>query len=491
MEKMLLGRADEKVFLLANKSNQHGMIAGATGTGKTVTLKVMCEYFSSIGVPTILTDVKGDLVNMSLPGEINDKIKERIDYIGIEGFEPKNYPLHLWDVYGEEGVPLRITISQMGPLMLARVLELNDTQEGILNIAFRVADENGLLLLDLKDLRSLLNYLSENRGELSKKYGNIAPQSLATIQRKILMVEEMGGKNFFQEPSVKIDDFLQLDTIGMGIVNVIMAKKLINNPGLYSMFLLWLLSELFENLPEVGNPEKPKCVFFFDEAHLLFANAPKHMVDKITQIVRLIRSKGVGIFFITQNPIDIPADILNQLGNRVLHQLRAFSPRELQAVKEMAMTFRPNPKFEVKDEVMNLKTGEALVSVLQEDGSPSPVEKTLIVPPHSSFKTIEAGELQYIKENSPYYRMYKDLIDRESAYEILEQKAIQNKKEEELRKEKEALEKERLALEKERSKQYKRSKSYVDKGIDSMLGTVTRTIGRQIARSIMGSLKRR
>lgn len=491
MEKMLLGKADDKVYLLANKGNQHGMIAGATGTGKTVTLKVMCEYFSSIGVPTILTDVKGDLVNMSLLGEINDKIKERIDYIGIEGFEAQNYPLHLWDVYGEEGVPLRITISQMGPLMLARVLELNDTQEGILNIAFKVADENGLLLLDLKDLRALLNYLSENRQELSKKYGNIAPQSLTTIQRKILMVEEMGGENFFQEPSVKIEDFLQVDSTGMGIVNVIMAKKLINSPGLYSMFLLWLLSELFENLPEVGNPEKPKCVFFFDEAHLLFSNAPKHMVEKITQIVRLIRSKGVGIFFITQNPIDIPSEILNQLGNRILHQMRAFSPREMQAVKEMAMTFRPNPKFEVKDEVMNLKTGEALVSTLLDDGSPSPVEKTLIVPPHSSFKTLSEEDLKYIKENSPYYKIYKDLIDRQSAYEILEKKAIQSEKEEQIKKEKESLEKEKTAQKKESSKQHRQKKSYVDKSIDSILGTVTRTIGREIARSIMGSLKKR
>ncbi|KXO16519.1 DUF853 domain-containing protein [Peptoniphilus sp. GNH] len=478
MEKMLVGKGTQKVFLLNNKFNQHGLIVGATGSGKTISLKVICEYLSSIGVPTILTDVKGDLVNITNPGSANSKVSERIEKIGIEDFAFRGFPLTLWDVYGKQGASLRITLSQMGPVLLARILDLNETQEGILNLAFRFADQNGLLLLDLKDLKALLNYIAENKKSLSEEFGLISSQSISAIQRKLLVLEGEGGNEFFQEPAISIEDFLKTSPSGMGQVNIINAKKLINSPKIYSIFLLWLLSELFEALPEVGNPEKPKCVFFFDEAHLLFDKAPKELLEKIRQVVKLIRSKGVGIFFITQNPLDIDEEVLNQLGNRIVHQLRAFSPKELEAVRKISKTFRPKEGFKVEDEILNLKTGEALVSFLDEDGSPRPVEKALIRPPESSFEPLSSDEIKSLLENSTYYHKYKTPIDRESAYEILKERTILKEK----------------TLDEKVDKHFKSSsnkKTYLEKSLDSILGSMTRTIGREIARGLLGALKRR
>ncbi|MDO5724994.1 MAG: DUF853 family protein [Tissierellia bacterium] len=490
MDKFLIGRGDKDANLLSNKLNQHGLIAGATGTGKTVTLKVMTEYFSNAGIPTIIADVKGDLANLCKVGEMNPKLSERLKTLGIENFEFQNFPIRLWDVYGEKGLPLRITISEIGPIMLARILDLNEVQSGILNICFRVADENGLLLLDLKDLRAMLNFVSENRKEYSQKYGNIATQSVGAIQRALLNLEDRGGNIFFGEPSIEISDLLTNDSEGHGYVNIIAADKLIQNPLIYSMFLLWLLSELYETLPEVGNPDKPKLVFFFDEAHLLFEGTPSALTEKIEQIVRLIRSKGVGIFFVTQNPIDVPDKVASQLGNRVLHQLRAFSPRELKAVNSAADTFRPNPNIDVRETITELKVGEALTSFLMEDGAPSPVERTLIMPPKSSFEPLTESDYNYIIENSNLYHKYKNTIDRESAYEILEKKAIESKLAKEEQERKEAEEKQRLEEEKQKKKKSSKMTPY-EKAVSSFLGTMSRSIGREIARGVFGTFKRK
>ncbi|WP_036728298.1 helicase HerA-like domain-containing protein [Peptoniphilus mikwangii] len=505
MMELLIARGNEDINLLSDKVNQHGLICGATGTGKTVTLKVLCEYFSDLGVPTILSDVKGDLANLCKIGTMNDKLNSRISELNLQNFEFKNYPITLWDVYGEKGLPLRITISEMGPILLSQILELNDTQTGILNIAFRVADEQGLLLIDIKDLRSMLNYLAENKNKYSSLYGNITEQSISAIQRKILMLEDRGGDMFFAEPALDINDIFKKDTDGRGYINILSSKKLINNPTLYSMFLLWLLSELFETLPEIGNPEIPKLVFFFDEAHLLFNNAPKLIQDKIEQVIRLIRSKGVGIFFITQNPLDIPSTVSSQLGNRIVHQLRAFSPRELKAIKEISETFRPNPSMNISEEITKLKTGEALISFLDESGAPSITNKALILPPHSSFDALTDDEYQYIISNSQLFYKYRELVDRESAYEILERKLTEQKQEiinttqkiEELK-----LQREEEKLKAQREKELKKQQEYeerqrrktqsaVTKGVDSFLNTMTRSIGREIARGLFGSITKK
>ncbi|WP_455257100.1 helicase HerA-like domain-containing protein, partial [Peptoniphilus asaccharolyticus] len=399
MEKILIGRGDKDCVMLSNKLNQHGLIAGATGTGKTVTLKVMAENFSKLGIPVILSDVKGDLTNISKVGDTNDKITKRLSDLKIDDFEFSKFPTRLWDVYGEKGLQLKVSISEMGPVLLSRIMDLNETQAGVLNIAFRVADENGLLLLDLKDLKAILKLLQDYYKEFSERFGNIAPQTISALQRRLFVLEDNGADIFFGEPSISISDLLQTDSNGCGIVNIINSEKLINNPTVYSMFLLYLLSELFENLPEVGNPEKPKLVFFFDEAHLLFDNLPKIIEDKIEQVVRLIRSKGVGIFFVTQNPLDIPDKISSQLGNRVLHQLRAFSPSELKVVDSVSKTFRQNENLVLKDEITNLKTGEALISFLNEDGSPEIVEKAMVLPPHSSFTPLTSMEILNLVDN--------------------------------------------------------------------------------------------
>lgn len=487
MDKILLGKGKNENYVLLNKINRHGLISGATGTGKTVTLKVLTEALSDAGVPTILADVKGDLANISKAGKINEKLQERLNFLGLSDFEFKNYPVNLWDIYGEKGIPLRVTISEMGPLMLSNILGLNDTQSGVLNIIFKVADSEGLLLIDLKDLKELINYVSENRDEISKNYGNVASQSLSAISRKLLYVEDAGGELFFGEPALNINDLLKTDSTGKGFVNIINANKLISNPLLYSMLLLYLLSEIYETFPEVGDLDKPKLVFFFDEAHLLFKNTPNILKEKIIQVVRLIRSKGVGVFFITQNPLDIPEEVSSQLSNRIIHQLRAYSPKELKTINAVADTFRQDDSFDLKEEIINLRTGEAIVSFADESGAPTVADKSMILAPHSSFDPLSDLEYRNLVEASDLYNKYKDLYDRESAYEVLkerfEREKIAKDREEELAKREKELEKER--------KQHANKKSYVDKGIDSMLGTITRSIGREIARGILGSIKKK
>lgn len=494
MDKILIGKGKSENCILLNKVNRHGLISGATGTGKTVTLKVLTEGLSDAGVPTILADVKGDLANISKSGEMNDKLQERLKELGISDFEFKNYPVSMWDIYGEKGIPLRVTVSEMGPLMLSNILDLNDTQRGVLNIVFKVADSEGLLLIDLKDLKQVINFVNDNRDEISKNYGNVASQSLSSISRKLLFIEDAGGDLFFGEPAIDINDLVRTDASGKGLVNILNANKLISNPLLYSMLLLYLLSEIYENFPEVGDLDKPKLVFFFDEAHLLFNNTPNILKEKIIQVVRLVRSKGVGVFFITQNPLDVPEEVSSQLSNRIVHQLRAYSPKELKAINAVADSFRQDDSMNLKEEIINLRTGEAIVSFADESGAPTVADRAIILPPHSSFVTLSVAEYRNLVESSNLYSKYKDPIDRESAYEVL-LKRIENEKiaeereklEEEKRKEMEKREKE---LEKER-KSTRKQKSYIDKGIDSMLGTITRSIGREIARGLLGSIKKR
>ncbi|OFK83349.1 helicase HerA-like domain-containing protein [Peptoniphilus sp. HMSC062D09] len=494
MDKILIGKGKSENCILLNKVNRHGLISGATGTGKTVTLKVLTEGLSDAGVPTILADVKGDLANISMSGEMNDKLQDRLYELGISNFEFKNYPVSMWDIYGEKGIPLRVTVSEMGPLMLSNILDLNDTQMGVLNIIFKVADSEGLLLIDLKDLKQVINFVNDNRDEISKNYGNVASQSLSAISRKLLFVEDAGGDLFFGEPAIDINDLVRTDASGKGLVNILNANKLISNPLLYSMLLLYLLSEIYENFPEVGDLDKPKLVFFFDEAHLLFNNTPSVLKDKIIQVVRLVRSKGVGVFFITQNPLDVPEEVSSQLSNRIVHQLRAYSPKELKAINAVADSFRQDDSMNLKEEIINLRTGEAIVSFADESGAPTVADRALILPPHSSFVTLNDTEYRNLVEASNLYLKYKDPIDRESAYEVL-LKRIENEK---IQEERDKLEEERLKeierrekeLEKER-KSSRKQKSYIDKGIDSMLGTITRSIGREIARGLLGSIKKR
>ncbi|MBB6122354.1 helicase HerA-like domain-containing protein [Sphingobium subterraneum] len=405
------------------RANRHGLIAGATGTGKTVTLQSIAEGFSAQGVPVFMADVKGDLAGISMAGSPTfknaDKLVARAAEIGLDPYVYSDNPATFWDLYGEQGHPIRTTVSEMGPLLLARLMDLNETQEGVLNIAFRYADEEQLLLLDLADLQSMLAYCAENADTLSAKYGNITKASVGTIQRQLLQLDSQGGAAFFGEPALDIHDFLKVDEKGRGYINVLAADKLMQSPKLYSTFLLWLLSELFETMPEIGDPEKPSLVFFFDEAHLLFTDAPEALEDKIEQVVRLIRSKGVGVYFITQNPIDIPEAVAGQLGNRVQHALRAFTPRDQKAIKAAAETFRVNPDLDVETAITELKVGEALVSVLQEDGSPSIVQRTLMAPPRSRLGPIDAKERAIIRSISPVDGKYDTEINRESAAEIL------------------------------------------------------------------------
>ena len=494
MDKILIGKGKSENSILLNKVNRHGLISGATGTGKTVTLKVLTEGLSDAGVPTILADVKGDLANISMSGEMNDKLQDRLYELGISNFEFKNYPVSMWDIYGEKGIPLRVTVSEMGPLMLSKILDLNDTQMGVLNIIFKVADSEGLLLIDLKDLKQVIYFVNDNRDEVSKNYGNVASQSLSAISRKLLFIEDAGGDLFFGEPAIDINDLVRTDATGKGLVNILNANKLISNPLLYSMLLLYLLSEIYENFPEVGDLEKPKLVFFFDEAHLLFNNTPSILKDKIVQVVRLVRSKGVGVFFITQNPLDVPEEVSSQLSNRIVHQLRAYSPKELKAINAVADSFRQDDSMNLKEEIINLRTGEAIVSFADESGAPTVADRALILPPHSSFVTLSDAEYRNLVESSNLYSKYKNMVDRESAYEVL-LKRIEREK---IQEEREKLEEERLKeierrekeLEKER-KSSRKQKSYIDKGIDSMLGTITRSIGREIARGLLGSMKKR
>ncbi|MDZ4138953.1 MAG: helicase HerA-like domain-containing protein [Erythrobacter sp.] len=422
-----LGGDGSRQALALSRSNRHGLIAGATGTGKTVTLQGIAESFSAAGVPVFVADVKGDLSGIAMPGSPTFKhaasLEARARELGISDYSYADNPVIFWDLFGEQGHPIRTTISEMGPLLLARLLDLNETQEGVLQIIFRHADENGLLLLNFADLQAVLQWASENAAELSGKYGNVTRLSVGAIQRQLLSFEAQGAGNFFGEPALEIDDFLQVDEQGRGYVNVLAADQLMRSPKLYATFLLWLLAELFETLPEVGDPEKPKLVFFFDEAHLLFDDAPKALMDKIEQVVRLIRSKGVGVFFVTQNPIDIPEKVAGQLGNRAQHALRAFTPRDQRAIRAAAETFRVNPNLDVETAITELKVGEALVSTLDEKGAPTIVQRTLIKPPRSRLGPVTPKERAIIQSVSPLDGKYDTLIDRESAEEVIAAKA--------------------------------------------------------------------
>ncbi|HEY0995455.1 MAG TPA: helicase HerA-like domain-containing protein [Gemmatimonadaceae bacterium] len=415
------GTAD--VALLPALANRHGCITGATGTGKTVTLQVLAERFSSIGVPVFMADVKGDLGGLAEPGQPSPKLGERLARLGLAEPEWRGVPATFWDVWGGQGHPVRATISDMGPLLLARLLNLNETQEGVLALAFKVADDNGLVLLDLKDLRALLQYVSEHAKELRATYGNVSAASVGAIQRGLLQIEEQGGDRFFGEPMLNVDDLMQTDASGRGVVNILAAERLMQNPRLYATFLLWLLSELYENLPEVGDRDKPKLVFFFDEAHLLFDDAPEALLEKVELVVRLIRSKGVGVWFVTQNPLDIPDKVLGQLGNRVQHALRAFTPRDQKAVRTAAETMRPNPALDVEKAIMELGVGEALVSFLDERGTPGITERAFILPPASRIGPITDAERQQLMKDSVVAGVYDAPVDRESAFEVLRARA--------------------------------------------------------------------
>lgn len=423
--KIWIGKSgDEKIYIYPKMANRHGMIAGATGTGKTVTLKVLAESFSDCGVPVFLADVKGDLAGMCRPGIGNESLNSRIDSMGVmeENFNFHSYPTTFWDVYGEKGLPLRTTISEMGPLLLGRILDLNDIQEDILTIIFKIADDEGLLLLDTKDLRSMIQYVSENAKEYSVKYGNMSKQSLGAIVRALIALEAEGGERFFGEPALNIADWMCTDCNGKGAIQILDCQKLIHNPTMYSTFMLWMLSELFETLPETGDREKPKMVFFFDEAHLLFDSASKALLLKIEQVVKLIRSKGVGIYFITQNPKDIPDGVLGQLGNKIQHALHAYTPAEQKGAKAAAQSFRENPEFDTYETLMQLGIGEALVSVLDEEGVPAIVKRCSILPPQSQMGALEDELREEQIKGHLLYTKYAQMIDRESAYELLEKR---------------------------------------------------------------------
>ena len=421
--KLLIGKGELPQYLHLPLANRHGLIAGATGTGKTITLQVLAEQFSRHGVPVVCADVKGDLSGIALPGEPKPKMAERAAELGVADYGHIGAPVIFWDLYGEQGHPIRATVAEMGPLLLARMLELNETQEGVLNIAFKLADDQGLLLLDFKDLTAILQAVAENADQLTTVYGNVSKATIGTIQRRLLTLEQQGAEHFFGEPALELSDLMLTTPDGRGAVNVLVADKLIHAPRLYATFLLWLLSELFEELPEAGDLDKPKLVFFFDEAHLLFNDAPKALTEKVEQVVRLIRSKGVGVYFVTQNPADVPPTILGQLGNRVQHALRAFTPAEQKGIKAAADTFRPNPAFKTQEVITQLGVGEALVSTLEPGGVPGIVERAKVIPPRSRMGPLTAEERRQIVAQSPVGAKYTELVDRESAYEILQARA--------------------------------------------------------------------
>ncbi len=477
---ILIGKGGELQYLLPAFGNRHGLVSGATGTGKTVTLQVLAEGWSRIGVPVFLADVKGDLAGLSQPIVPNAVLNERLEKIGIADFSPTAWPVVFWDVFGQSGHPVRTTISEMGPLLLANLLELNDTQEGVLNITFRIADEQGLLLLDLEDLRALLRFLSENAKEFSQQYGNVSASSVASIQRRLLVLDEQGAENFFGEPALQLGDLMRSDVAGRGIINVLAADQLMQRPRLYSTLLLWILSELWEDLPEVGDPDKPKLVFFFDEAHLLFSNAPRALLEKIEQVVRLIRSKGVGIFFVTQSPLDIPDTVLGQLGNRIQHALRAYTPKDLQAVRAVAQTFRINPGLDIEQALTGMGVGEALVSTLQQKGIPGMVDRCLICPPTSRIGSITDQERSEARSRSPIGSRYDTSLDRESAAELLLKRAekVTNRNTQS------------EAQQKPEPRRSSNRQSATEAAAKSFLRSVSTTLGREIMRGILGAMRK-
>jgi uncharacterized protein len=483
MQEILIGGQNgTQVIMDVAMGNRHGMISGATGTGKTITLQILAEGFSKIGVPVFLADIKGDLSGITIPGQPHEKISERVQQIGIANFQHRGNPAVFWDIFAKTGHPVRTTVSDMGPLLLSNLLELNDTQTGVLYSCFKIADDNGLLLLDLKDLRSMLQWMGDESKALQAEYGNISAASLGAIQRQLLVLEEQGAEHFFGEPAIQLEDFCKTDFSGNGVISILDATELTTkSPRLYATFLLWLLSDLFETLPEVGDADRPKLVLFFDEAHLLFDQAPKVLVDKIEQIVRLIRSKGVGVYFISQSPLDIPEDILGQLGLKIQHALRAYTPKDQQVVKSVATTFRSNPKIDTEKAIQELKTGEALVSVLNKDGSPAPVERIFIRPPESQLGPVTPQQRSEIIGRSPFSGRYEQEVDRESAYELLKKKAE--------RQIEEAAEDQQIKQRKTKAPIRNSNRQSAGEALlTSAARAVGSTVGRQIIRGIMGSL---
>ncbi|MCJ7771592.1 MAG: DUF853 domain-containing protein [Desulfobacterales bacterium] len=489
MSHILIGKGEQPVQLLAKYGNRHGLIAGATGTGKTISLMVLAEGFSRMGVPVFMADVKGDVAGLAMAGTMNEKIQERISSIGIDWYTNEANPVLFWDMYGKTGHPVRTTISEMGPSLLSRILELSDAQEGVLEIVFKLADDQGLLLLDLDDFRAVIGFVADNSKEISKTYGLVSTQSIAAIQRSLLTLEREGGEIFFGEPALELTDLMRTELSGRGIINILSADQLILKPRLYSSFLLWLLSELFENLPEVGDLDKPKLVFFFDESHLLFDDAPPMLRQRVEQVVRIIRSKGVGVYFCSQFPDDVPDEILGQLGNRIQHALRAYTPRDKKAVRTAAETFVANPKLNVAEVISQLAVGEALVSTLQEKGVPMPVEKTMICPPRCKMGAITLEERATIRSRSPLSSKYDAPINRESAYEILSKRTL----------EKETVQAESKKAPSEKQPEQrsaigdllwgtKRRQGMVETLAKQTARTVGSQIGRQILRGVLGGI---
>ena len=504
--KIWLAKSDEKVFLEPKMANRHGFIAGASGTGKTITLKVLAESFSQLGVPVFLADIKGDLAGMCKAGVHSESMEKRINKLGIEDWRYRVFPTRFWDIYGEYGHPVRTTVSEMGPMLLSRLMDLSDVQSDVLNLVFKIADDKELLLIDIKDLKAMLRYVGENRAEFSAEYGNMSAQSLGAIQRSLITLEDEGGAEFFGEPAIDIRDWMQRDEQGRGYINVLHSVKLVQNPTLYATFMLFLMSELFEKLPERGDAEKPEMVFFFDEAHLLFSDAPKVLVQKIEQVVKLIRSKGVGIYFISQSPSDIPDSVLAQLSNRVQHALRAYTPSEQKAVKAAAQTFRTNPAFDTQTAIMELGVGEALVSCLDENGVPGIVQRAFILPPQSRMGTITDEERRAVIDASGMKQKYDKAIDNFSAYEYFDQQNEEQEKEEQEAAEKaakQAAKEEKKAAKSAKStttkrtsataKAAKKTKSAASKAMtrvtNSAMSTIGRELGRSIIRGIFGSIK--
>lgn len=490
--KIWLATGEERIYLEPSMLNRHGLIAGATGTGKTVTLKVIAESLSERGVPVFMADIKGDLSGMCEPGTENKHIRRSIDTMGIENFDYTSFSARFFDVYGEKGHPVRTTISDMGPELLSRLLGLNETQSGVLRIVFRIADDMKLLLIDLKDLRSMVRHVGDNASEYKLKYGNVSSQSVGAIQRALLTLEDEGGDIFFGEPALDIADWIDWDEQGRGIMNILECQKLFQHPLLYGTFLLWMLSELYELLPEAGDLDKPKIAFFFDEAHLLFKDAPKALLEKVEQVVRLIRSKGVSVWFISQNPADIPETVLAQIGSRVQHALRAYTPNEQKALHYAAKSFRENPAFDTEKVLQELEVGEAIISVLDVKGVPTVVQRANILPPRSSMNIADEGIVKHAIENSPLKRKYDESVDRRSAYEMLEDQRLQEEKqaerETEAKKSEAVLKTSRSAT--RRTSSHRKKQSIFDKTISSAANTIGREIGRQLIRGILGNIKR-
>ncbi len=488
---VFLGKSKRPEYLDLKYANRHGLIAGATGTGKTVTLQIIAEGLSDAGVPVFVADVKGDLSGVSQPVKMKDFLTKRAKVVGLEPYEPDAYPVCFWDLFGKQGHPIRTTITEMGPLLLAALLGLNDTQEGVLALAFRLADDEGLLLLDLKDLRALLVEVANRSKELSAEYGHVSKASVGAIQRRLLALEEQGADKFFGEPALELDDFLRTDETGAGIINILAADKLMQTPKLYATFLLWLLSELFEELPEIGDPDKPKLVFFFDEAHLLFNEAPKALLKKVEQVVRLIRSKGVSVFFVTQNPLDVPDSVSSQLGNRVQHALRAYTPREQRVVRAAAETFRANPDFKTVDVITELGIGEALVSTLASKGAPGIVQQTLIRPPASRMGPVTKAERRAVLQMSEMADKYDHAIDRQSAYEVLHDRAEAIAMREEKARQRAEKEKARAPTRRAPRRAPRRRRSNRQTVSEAAFKTAARTLARELVRGLLGTLKRR